>query len=94
MRVDDVEAVGAACLPTRGQGVGVEPKTRKPSVHSSVSGTPCKTAVWGDARRGWVHVDDMEAAVGLRVRQREARAGVEPKNSKIERPWLGFGGAV
>ena len=61
----------------------VEPKTRKPSVRSWVSGTLCETAVWGDAKRWWVRVYDMELAVGLRVRQREARAGVEPKTQKL-----------
>jgi len=48
-------------------------KNPKPSVRCSVSGAPCETAVWGDAGRWWVRINDMEAAGGLRMRQREAR---------------------
>src|SRR5882762_6023012 len=57
----------------RGQGVGGEPKTRKPSICSSVLGTPCERVLRSDAGSWWVRVDNMEAVVGLRVRQHEAR---------------------
>ena len=68
----------------------VEPKTRKPSVRSWVSGTPCETAVWGDAKRWWVRVYDMELAVGLRVRQREARGwGLSQKpENRVSVAWF------
>jgi hypothetical protein len=44
----------------------------KPSAHSSVSGTLCKTAVWGDAGMWWARDNSMEAVGGLHIRQREA----------------------
>ena len=48
-------------------------KNTKPSVHCSVSGVPCETVMWDNAWRWWVRVDEMEAAGGLCIRQREAR---------------------
>jgi hypothetical protein len=36
-------------------------------------GTPCETAMWGDAGRWWVQVDEMEAVGGLHIHQCKAR---------------------
>jgi hypothetical protein len=60
-------------------------KVPKPSVRCSVSGVPCETAKRNDAGRWWVRVDDVEAAGGLRVRQREARGWGLSQKPKTER---------
>ena len=52
----NTRAVGRACA-----------KNLKLSIHSSVSGMPCETAVCGDNGRWWVPVDGMEALGGLCV---------------------------
>jgi hypothetical protein len=71
-------------------------KNPKPRVCDSVSGAPCETAVWDDAGRWWVQVNDMEAVGGHCVcaSQREARGrdlGQKPEN---ERSLLSFGCAM
>jgi hypothetical protein len=53
-------------------GGGIWARNLKPSACSSVSGVPCKTAVWGDAGMWWAWGNSMEAVGGLCVHQREA----------------------
>ena len=73
---------------------GVGAKNPKPSVCGLVSGVPCVTAVWDDTGRLWVRVNDMKAAGGLRVRQREARGRGLGQKTETGRSSLGFGRAV
>ena len=39
-------------------------KNPKPRVCGSVSGAPCEMAMWDDAGRWWVRVNDMEVVGG------------------------------
>ena len=69
-------------------------KTPNPSHCGSVSGVLCKKAVAGGAGRWLVQENSTEMAVGLHVRQREARGQVLGQNPEIERLWLGYGHAM
>ena len=94
MRVDDMEAAVGLRVRQREARAGVEPKTQKLSIRSSVSGVPCKTAAWGDGGMRGVRVGDMEAAWVLHVRQCEAWGRGLDQKPETERLWLGFRGAA
>jgi hypothetical protein len=71
---------GGGCVFANMRPGGQKPK---PSVGGSILGVLCEMAVWDDARRWWVWVNDMEAAGELCVHQHKARGWGLGQNPKL-----------
>jgi hypothetical protein len=79
VRVDDMEAAGGLRVRQREARGGVWAKNPKPSIHRSVLGVLCKTAVWDDAEKWWLQVDGMVVEEAARLPTRGWGAGFGPK---------------
>ena len=69
-------------------------KYLKLSICGSVSGVLCEMAVWGDARRWWVRVNNMDVVGGQHVCPHEAGQQDLGQKPETERSWHSFGCAV
>lgn len=58
---------------------GAKAENLETKCDSSVLGMLCKMELWGDAERWWAWVNEVAAAVGLCILQREAEVGFGPQ---------------
>jgi hypothetical protein len=89
--VDKVVVVVRLCVCERERWGSRNPKTER---GDSVSGVPCEMVVWGNDRRLLVQVNGIDAAGGLRVRQRAAGGLGLGQKPETKHSWLSFSHAA